>query len=270
MTLPLLPAAAPATRRFVRIGAIGALAVALSGCQMFERLSRVGEAPELSPIENPVEKPDYKPVSMPMPAPQVATRHANSLWRPGARAFFKDNRAQTIGDLITIVVKFDNEEADFTNTTSRGRTNSEDLDAPLLLGWEETLFNLLANRGTNIQNPTGDANGNWFSTGRTSSINNTGTIDRQESVNFRVAGVVTQVLPNGNLVLFGRQELRVNTEVREIAIGGVIRPEDISPANTINIRQIAEARVAYGGRGTLSDIQAPSYGSEILDIVLPF
>ena len=89
-------------------------------------------------------------------------------------------------------------------------------------------------------------------------------------MNFRLAAVITQVLPNGNLVLFGRQELRVNGEVREIAVGGVIRPEDISPANTVNVRQIAEARVAYGGRGTLSDVQTPSYGAELLDIVLPF
>lgn len=261
---------APALRRAARFGALGLLALALSGCQMFERLSRIGEPPELSPIENPVEQPNYQPVSMPMPAPNVATRQPNSLWRPGARAFFKDNRAGQVGDLITIVVQFDNESADLTNSTSRTRSSNEDMDAPLLLGWEQTLFDLLANRGDNIQNSGGDANGNWFSTGRTSGISNSGTIDREESANFRIAGVVTQVLPNGNMVLFGRQELRVNSEVREIAVGGVIRPEDVSPANTINIRQIAEARVAYGGRGTLSDIQQPSYGSELLDIVLPF
>lgn len=261
---------APILRRAVRFGALGLMALALSGCQMFERLSRIGEPPALSPIQNPVERPEYQPVSMPMPPPNVATRQPNSLWRPGARAFFKDNRAGQVGDLITIVVQFDEEEAELSNGTQRLRTSGDALAAPTLLGWEQTLFELFGNRGPNVPNSAGDADGNWFSTGRESGIENSGTIVREETVNFRVAAVITQILPNGNMVLFGRQELRVNSEVREIAVGGVVRPEDVSPANTINIRQIAEARVAYGGRGTLSDIQQPAYGSELLDIVLPF
>lgn len=253
-------------RAATRLCAVGGLAIALSGCQMFERLARVGDAPELSPIENPVERPDYKPVSMPMPAPNVAVRQPNSLWRPGARAFFKDNRATTIGDLITIVVQFEDEEAIMANNTSRQRGSGNTLQAPVILGWEQTLFDAIANRSDTFN----EASENWASTGGSSNMNGGGTINRSETVDFRIAAVITQVLPNGNLVLFGRQELRVNSEVREIAVGGVIRPVDVSPANTVNIRQIAEARVAYGGRGTLSDIQQPPYGAEILDIVLPF
>ena len=265
-----LAARRPLAARCARAAALGALAASLAGCQMFERLSRVGDSPDLSPIENPIERPEYQPVSMPMPAPIIADRQANSLWRPGARAFFKDNRATTIGDLITIVIQFEDEEAELTNSTTRSRNQNDSLGAPTLLGWEQTLADLIANQGPNFTTPGGNANGNWAEFNRQGGITNSGSIDREETVNFRLAAVITQILPNGNLVLFGRQELRVNGEVREIVVGGVIRPEDISPANTINIRQIAEARVAYGGRGTLSDIQTPSYGAELLDIVLPF
>jgi flagellar L-ring protein precursor FlgH len=105
----------------------------------------------------------------------------------------------------------------------------------------------------------------------TSSANDgRGRINREETVNLRIAAVITQQLPNGNLVLFGRQEIRVNFEIREVVVGGIIRPQDIASANTVSYDQMAEARIAYGGRGQLNDLQQMRYGAEVLQILMPF
>jgi flagellar L-ring protein precursor FlgH len=98
----------------------------------------------------------------------------------------------------------------------------------------------------------------------------TGTIKRDEAVNIRLAAVVTQVLPNGNLVVSARQEVRVNSELRELQVSGVVRPQDIASDNTVTHDRLAEARISYGGRGTLTQLQQPRIGQQLLDILLPF
>lgn len=234
--------------------------LALGGCNTLSRLADIGSEPEMSDIENPTTKPDYKPVSMPMPAPVRVLHNPNSLWRKGSRAFFKDLRASQIGDIVTVTIAVD-DEADLENATNRTRTTAENASAAALLGYQAALNSLLPE----AVNPA-----NLLDIDANTANNGTGTIARDEEITLQVAAIVTQVLPNGNLVLHGRQEMRVNYEVREIQIAGVIRPQDINNQNTVTHTQIAELRVAYGGRGQISDFQQPRYGSQIIDVIFPF
>jgi len=229
----------------------------LSGCAALDRIKDIGQQPSLSAVDNPTTKPGYKPVQMPMPAAQPASYNPNSLWRNGSRAFFKDQRAHQIGDILTIKVNF-TDQANITNETQRSRTNKEDSGIDNFFGKPKVPI-------MNTPVPT-----RIFTADSTSSSDGKGTVARQEQLVTNVAGVVTQVLPNGNLVVEGKQEIRVNFEIRELIVAGIIRPEDIESDNTIDSTKIAQARIAYGGRGQLTDVQQPRYGQQVLDVLLPF
>ena len=243
-----------------RVVLFGFVAGALSGCNMLTRLAEVGREPPLTQIQNPTLSPKYRPVSLPMPETASRNRAPNSLWRHGARAFFKDQRAARVGDLLTVVISIA-DKAKINNKTTRSRISTEDASANALLGYESSLSTLLPNS----VNPGSllDLDSQMQNTGE-------GTIDRDETIDLKIAAVVTQKLPNGNLVLLGRQEVRVNFEVRQLQVAGVIRPEDIKADNTISYEKIAEARISYGGKGHLSDVQQPRYGTQIIDVLFPF
>lgn len=249
---------------FRALGRIAVLAcgLALGACSStVDRLNAVGQAPALSAIDNPTTIPGYRPVSMPMPAPEPPVYNANSLWRSGARAFFRDQRAARIGDILTVIVQV-TDSAVINNKTSRTRDNKEQMGAAALAGFEGVLVDKVLPDGANASGLV-DLNSEAGSEGE-------GTVNRREAIRTRVAAVVTQILPNGNLVIEGRQEVRINFEVRELVVAGIVRPEDINADNTIDSAKIAEARIAYGGRGQISDVQQPRYGQQILDIILPF
>lgn len=234
--------------------------LALAGCGQAERLSRIGRAPDMSPMTNPTEDPRWRPVTMPMPQPREAPPMANSLWRPGSSTFLRDQRAAQVGDLITILVEIQ-DEAQLQNRTQRSRNGTETMGVPNLLGLETQTRRLLP-RGAN---PSSLVNTN--STGTT---DGNGTVRRNEQITLRLAATVTQSLPNGNMVVAGRQEVRVNNELRELSVQGIVRTQDIGSDNTIRHDRLAEARIAYGGRGSLSDIQQPRLGQQLIDILSPF
>ncbi|MES2906434.1 MAG: flagellar basal body L-ring protein FlgH [Pseudomonadota bacterium] len=232
-----------------------AASLALTACETTDRLSEIGDKPKLTAIQNPVTQAGYRPVQMPMPAPQSAQREANSLWRSGSRAFFKDQRAHRIGDILTVRVTVA-DKATISNQTKRSRANSEEMGADNLFGLENTL------KGASLSD--------LLKADSSSSSAGAGSVNRSEQLQTTVAAIVTQVLPNGNLVIEGRQEVRVNLEVREMIVAGVVRPEDIESANIIDSAKIAEARISYGGRGQISDVQQARYGQQVLDVLLPF
>ncbi len=242
------------------IAAGGLLSMVLTGCNTLTRLSDVNGGPRVSQIQNPVTAPDYQPVSLPMPAPVAPPSNPNSLWRAGARAFFKDQRANDVGDIVTVRLTLD-DSADLENETERDRNDSETTSAAALAGFETDFKNFLPD----AVNPANLA--------QYSGVHSTageGEIARSESIDLIMAAVVTQVLPNGNLVILGRQEIKVNAELRELYVTGVVFPGDIDTDNIITHDKIAEMRLAYGGRGTLSDLQQPRWGTQIWDILFPF
>ncbi len=246
-------------RSFRSLVLLSATATLLTGC-VTDKLAAIGQTPPLSGIDDPSRDPNYRPVRLPMPEAPVQDRQANSLWRAGARAFFKDQRAARVGDILTVTIQI-NDKAQMQNNTSRTRDGSDSMGIPNLLGLESSTNNILPN--------TVSPASLISATGKTSSAG-TGQIQRQEQINLQVAALIVQVLPNGNMVVQGKQEVRVNNEVRELTLTGIIRPEDINSANTISYEKIAEARVSYGGRGNLSDVQAPRWGQQVLEAISPF
>jgi len=243
------------------IAAAALLATSVSGCNTISRLAAVGDdGPQITPIVNPQKTPGYRTVSMPMPTPEIQRTNPNSLWRSGARAFFNDQRAKQVGDILTVNLDL-SESASLSNKTERTRDDSEDANLTNLFGLEAELAKKL---------PQAISAASTMSMDTDHVTKGTGTIERDESVQLEVAAVVTQVLPNGNLVIHGRQELRINAELRELQVAGIIRREDIDTNNEVAHDKIAEMRLAYGGRGAISSLQTPRWGLQVLDILLPF
>lgn len=242
------------------IAAVVLTATMLSGCNLFNRLAEIGATPPLTQIQNPTRTPGYQPVSMPMPAPLAQPRKPNSLWRPGARSFFKDQRAARVGDIVTVLITID-DKAEISNKSTRARANTEDASVNSFLGYESSLTRVLPE----TINP-----GSLLDVDSQTSNSGTGTVDRKEKIDLKIAAVVTQVLPNGNLVVQGRQEVRVNYDVRQLQVAGIVRREDITALNTVDYDKVAEARIAYGGKGQIMDVQQPRYGMQVLDVLMPF
>lgn len=234
-------------------------ALLLAGCGTLSRISEIGEPPPMTPTANPTLTPAWRPVSMPMPTPEAAPTAPASLWRSGSRGFFADERAAHVGDILTILVTM-NDSGTLKNATTASSNGSESMGVPNLFGLENAIPHML----------NGVSSSNLVNTNSTGASGGTGQIQRSEAVTLNLAGVVTQVLPNGNLVVVARQEVRVNSELVALTVSGVVRPADISSNNTINDDQIAEERISYGGQGQLTDVQTPRWGQQLLDILLPF
>jgi len=246
--------------RHLSVLLITASALSLTACaSSIERLERVGSRPPMTQVSNPQTKPDYQPLSWPLPDPEAtSTRTANSLWQPGSRAGRGNQRASRVGDILRVNVAVA-DQAKLDNRTDRQRNSAESANAAALLGQEGNLSKLTGADPTNL-----------LSVGGTTQTNSNGRIDRKETINTQIAALVTQVLPNGNLVIEGSQEILVNYEIREVSVNGVIRPQDINSDNTIESNQVAQARIVYSGRGQVSDIQKPRWGQEVIDVISPF
>jgi len=230
------------------------LAGVLGGCTAVDRLKNIGAGPpDFAPISNP--QANAVTAAVPVANPQGS----DSLWQPGAHSFFHDPRAGHVGDVLTVDVTIA-DSGQISNATNTARTNSESANASNFFGLESQLPNIL--KGAD---PTKLVN-----LGSNGQQQGSGSVNRSETINLTLAALVTQVLPNGNLVINGHQQVRVNDELRDLQISGVVRTEDITSDNTVNLAQIAEARIAYGGKGQITNEQEPRYGEQLFDVLMPF
>ena len=224
------------------------------------RLEEVGRAPDFSPLEGSYQH--HAMYSTPMPddvVPETPT-DASSLWTAGRSSLFGDRRAAQRGDILTVVIEID-DKAEISNSSGRSRTGAESMAVPSLLGIPQRLDSIL---------PEGASMAEAVNTSGSSNFKGTGNVSRNEKLTLRVAATVVEELANGVLRIEGQQEVRVNFELRELIISGYVRPIDISRQNEITYDKIAGARVSYGGRGQITDVQQPRYGQQVADILLPF
>ncbi len=250
---------------YSRLPASFALAALVSGCG-----GAFGDYnPRISNIQmNAQTMPEASRVSVPMPPPQAAPvfarAEAASLWQPGATNFFADQRASQIGDILTIDINID-DEAQLSNATARSRDGSSSMGSPTFFGYGSKIDKLLPGI-----DPEDLPTGHIVDLDASKSASGSGSIDRAETINLKVAALVVQTLPNGNMVIAGRQEVKVNSELRELRVAGIIRPQDIQRNNVIAYDKIAEARITYAGRGQISRQTRTSLGEGALDIILPY
>lgn len=242
----------------VRLSRLLPLALALSaaGCAS---VTETIKGPQMSSMAYPAALVPTAPVTL-IPADGPRPTSANSVFRNGSRTFFHDQRASHVGDILTVVIDV-KDSAQVDSETIANRQASDNVGLTNLFGYESTLGRLL---------PKAFTPSTALNTSSNAKSDGKGTMNRSEAISMTVAAVVTRVLPNGNLVIEGNQEVKVNSELRQLTVSGIVRPEDITAANTIAHTQIAEARVNYGGRGVLTSTQNPPVGQQLATKFSPF
>ncbi|MEM8869760.1 MAG: flagellar basal body L-ring protein FlgH [Pseudomonadota bacterium] len=245
---------------------IGLVIVLTAGFGACDRLNEVGKAPGFSPVGGPRQPvvagidPTRAAMAVPPPVEARSQQEQASLWRSGPTSLFGDRRASRRGDILTMIIEID-DQAQIQNSSSRARSGSESVGVPALAGIPEIVNRVL---------PSGASAANLADVSSSSSSNGNGQVQRNEKITLRVAATVVDVLPNGHLVVQGSQEVRVNFELRDLQVAGIVRPEDISRQNQITYDKVAGARISYGGRGQITDVQQPRLGQQVADIILPF
>ena len=244
-----------------RLFAVLIAAAPLAGCGAHEALYGPGK---LSPMAYPAALTPSSQQMLPIgaaarePLPQPAS--ANSLWRTGAREFLGDQRASRVGDILTVLINID-DSAKTTNATNATKTSTNAIGVPHFFGLESTIGKIL---------PKAFDPANAIGTNTSLAASGVGGVTRKEQIQLTIAAVVTEVLPNGNMVIQGRQEVETNNDTRILTVAGIVRPEDITAANTIQHTQIAEARISYGGKGDISSVQKTAGGTALMQRYAPF
>ncbi|KFE34748.1 flagellar basal body L-ring protein FlgH [Thioclava atlantica] len=234
--------------------------LSLSALLACGRLEQVGKAPGFTPVEAGNEFFAMSAAPLPATTEQRAPTREASLWSGARNSLLGDRRAAARGDILTVVIEID-DKAEISNSTGRSRNGSDSMGLPSMFGIPQRLDQHL---------PDGASMAEAYATKSASSYQGDGQVSRKEKLTLRIAATITETLPNGVLRIQGSQEVRVNYEVRELIVTGFVRPEDVSRQNEITYDKVAGARISYGGRGQISDVQQPRYGQQVADILLPF
>lgn len=233
------------------------LIIISAGCARIENL---GQAPEFTPVQSSPASMAMLSPGLPMRTETARPQDQASLWDGGPQSLLGDRRAVQRGDILTVVIEID-EKAEISNSSKRSRKGSESLEISNLVGIPQRIDQKL---------PVGASLGSAVDIDSSSNSGGDGSVKRREKLTLRVAATIVDVMPNGVLAIEGTQEVRVNFELRELLVSGFVRPEDISRQNEITSDKIASARISYGGRGQITDVQQPRYGQQVADIFLPF
>ena len=231
--------------------------VALTGCA---QAARIDAPPALTPVSQSPELVAMQDPGRPMDPQPFVPLDSASLWSAGRGSLLGTRRAETRGDIVTVVIEID-DRAEFSNSTDRSRGSGETLSIPSFFGIPQRVDESLP-EGASLSAAVGVTSSSDYS--------GDGATSRKERLTLRVAATVTEVLPNGSYAIEGRQELRLNYEIRELLVTGFVRPEDISRRNEVPYDKIAAARISYGGRGQIQRVQQPRWGQRVADTVLPF
>lgn len=222
----------------------------------------VGKPPPFSPADRAIERNAMLNPGLPdaIETTALAPSSRASLWTGARGSLLGDRRAVRRGDIMTVVIEID-DSAEISNSSDRSRSASQQAAIPQLLGIPQRIDRRL---------PDGATSGSLVDLNTQSSASGDGSVRRNEKLTLRIAATITDVLPNGVLSIVGQQEVRVNFELRELIVTGYVRPEDITRRNEVTYDKIASARISYGGRGQITDVQQPRYGQQILENTLPF
>ena len=226
------------------------------------QVEQIGQEPPFTPAMSTTEHAAMMSSGLPenlMAAPSNPTS-TSSLWTGDRGSLLGDRRAMVRGDILTVVIEI-NDSAQINNSSDRSRSGNQDLQINDLFGLPQRINESLP-EGASLDNAVG--------LGSSSTFSGTGSVQRNERLALRVAATVVDVLPNGILAIEGNQQVRVNFELRELLVSGFVRPADITRQNEVTYDKIASARIAYGGRGQISDVQQPRYGQQAAEILLPF
>ncbi|PRY24390.1 flagellar L-ring protein precursor FlgH [Aliiruegeria haliotis] len=234
---------------------LGLLAIASCG-----RVAEVGKRPEFTPNSGNYEHRAMSVIPLPETLETPRPTDTASLWSKDRSSLLGDRRAGQRGDILTVVIEID-DKAEISNSTERSRSSDNEMGVSAFFGLPEKI---------NKKLPTGATMDPAVSTESSSSSEGDGSVQRREKLTLRVAATIVEVLQNGILKIQGSQEVRVNFEIRELLVTGYVRPEDITRQNEITYDKIASARISYGGRGQITDVQQPRYGQQVSDIILPF
>lgn len=247
------------------------LCLLLPGCNLARNIATIGDPPQLTQVKDPRDIPGYEPVHMPMPEPMSTSPSSstNSLWQTGSRAFFKDQRACKVGDVLTVQVSMERKQYMQMNPNIE-RKSVLATTITEMAGMTMPIQKRFAKAFPGEKNSAPSMSSDFVDLSSAPSHKTSATYDIQDKISFDMAVIIIQILPNGNMVIQGRDEIRLVNEIREVEIKGIIRREDISSNNTISSKKIAHLRISYAGRGDLSDAQQAPWGQQYINKLSPF
>ncbi len=223
--------------------------IASSGCAK-KQMSNVVPKPSMSERNN-MPSPETLFASLP-PA-------EGSLWTDSGNLLFIDQKARRVGDTVIVDI-VENSSSKIGANTTVSKENSLEANLPDFMGYMAWL---------KAKNPLLDPD-DLISSEFKHESEGAGASDRSGQITASIGAIVTSVLPNGNITIYGQREMKVNNEAQYITVSGIVRPKDIDSDNRVKSTYLADARIEYSGRGVIADAQKVGWFTRALAFIWPF